>query len=856
MTITLSPLSQPITASIDIPGSKSYTNRALLLAALTIDPVTIINPLLSDDTKAMISCLQSLGIDITVSPDRIVVSGSIADVTKQDYTLDADISGITIRFITALATIIPGTKTIRGKEGLNKRPIKDLVDGLRQLGADITYLDKEGFPPICVHSNKLTAQQILLNGKISSQFLSSILMIAPLIGDLTINIKGEQISKPYIDMTIDTMRQFGVIIENNTYQSYQIRQQAYRTNKYLVEGDFSSAGYFFAIAALTKSTIILKNLTSDSQQADRKLLSVLEKMGSTILAAENEITITGNGIKAMEIDVTNFPDQAQTLAILAAFADGKTVLKGVQSLRVKETERVLALQKELKKMGIETEATHDTLTIHGGQPHPATIDTYGDHRMAMSFAVAGTMLSGMKINNPDVVSKTFPTFWEKLNQIGIKTTDDEKTNIVLIGMRGSGKSTIGKMLAEKLKKHFVDLDFILEQSEGMKVAQIVKKHGWDYFRKKESAIAQELATQTNTVIATGGGVVLNKENITALQQKGLIVFLTAPVKALLDRIGDDPNRAALIDKKTKKEEMEIVWNERKNLYQQAADITIDTATGTEEKAVQDIFAALPKTHCVVIGDPVAHSLSPQMHNAGFNELGLNFFFTAKRVTKDNLADFINEVREKNIRGVSVTLPHKIDVIKYVDELDESAKKIGAINTIVNNHGRLKGYNTDWIGIVVPIEKRTTLAGKKVAIIGASGAARACAYGVTSQGATIEIYNRTVEKAKALAKEFDGKAFSLTQLENVKNADIIINTTPIGMEPHTNESPIPKDHLSKQQIIFDVIYTPRETKLLKDAREKKATIIHGTEMFLEQGITQFELYTGQHAPIEEMKKALI
>lgn len=591
-TTEIVPLQESITASISIPGSKSYTNRALLLAALTDNPVTIKNPLFSDDTKAMIACLKSLGVEINSSEKEIKVVGSVKDITNKEYDLNAEYSGTTIRFILALSTIIPGIKTIQGKEGLNKRPIKDLVDALQQLGAEIEYLDKEGFPPLRVTSTTVNPGAVFMNGEISSQYLSAILMIAPLVGDVTIAIKGDQISKPYIDMTIDTMKQFSVTITNNDYLAYTITKQQYNASEYLVEGDFSSAGYFFAIAALTKSTITLKNLNADSKQADKKLLEVLEKMGSQISYGENEITIKGNGVQPMEIDVTDFPDQAQTLAVLAAFADGTTVLKGVQSLRVKETERVVAVQRELEKMGIKTTSTNDTLTITGGNPKAAAIDTYGDHRMAMSFAVAGTKLAGMKINNPEVVTKTFPNFWNKLGEIGVQTKNEMKTNIVLIGMRGSGKSTIGKMLAEKLGKSFTDLDSMLEEKEGMTVAKIVAKNGWEYFREKESVIAQKAAQTTNTVIATGGGVILNEENTKALKQNGTVIYLSAPTDVLIARIGDDPNRAALTDKKTKQEEMEQVFHERKSLYEQAADIMIETSNQTEEQTVEEIISRL------------------------------------------------------------------------------------------------------------------------------------------------------------------------------------------------------------------------------------------------------------------------
>lgn len=418
----LTPLHKSVIATVSIPGSKSYTNRALIMAALTKGPVKLINPLVSDDTEAMISCLEEVGIKIQKEENAFIVENDISSIKDQQYDLFARISGTTIRFILALACIIPGTKKVYGAEGLNKRPIGHLVDGLKQLGADISYEDKEGYPPVVVASNKLTNGTIRLNGDVSSQFFSALLMIAPVIGDVTIEVEGNQISKSYIDITISMMKEWGVTVENQNYQKYVIKgnNQSYAMKEYVIEGDFSAAGYFFAIGALTQSTITLQNMNAESVQGDKQFLDILEKMGNDGKCAENEITIIGKGVKVVEVDMEQCPDQAQTLAVLAAFAPGKTVMKGIRSLRVKETERVKALETELAKMGIKTESTHDTLTIYGGNPKAATIDTYGDHRMAMSFAVAGTKLSGMKINNPDVVNKTFPDFWEKLDELHLK----------------------------------------------------------------------------------------------------------------------------------------------------------------------------------------------------------------------------------------------------------------------------------------------------------------------------------------------------------------------------------------------------------------------------------------------------
>lgn len=261
---------------------------------------------------------------------------------------------------------------------------------------------------------------------------------------------------------------------------------------------------------------------------------------------------------------------------------------------------------------------------------------------------------------------------------------------------------------------------------------------------------------------------------------------------------------------------------------------------------------------MVIGDPIEHSLSPLMHNIGYEALGIEAKFTyfASRVKINDLADFIKGLKAMNIRGVSCTIPHKNEVIKYIDEIDDIAQKIGAVNTIVNDDGLLKGYNTDWQGIIKPLEKITLVKNKTVALIGAGGAARAAAYAVAHSGAKLQIYNRTLKKAEELTREFGGSAHSTANLEDLKNADIIINATSVGLYPLLRETPVPKKFINKKHIVFDLVYTPYETQLLKDAREQGAEIIHGVEMFIYQGAEQFKLYTGHDAPVKEMRKAVI
>lgn len=393
------PLQKSVKISLKIPSSKSLTNRALILATLSKNKVKIKNLLLSDDTKAMFNCLKILKRKSKV------------------FNLNVKLSGTTMRFILALSCLTLGKKKIYGEEALNKRPIKDLVDGLKQLGAKIDYLKNEGFPPVLVNSANLKDGTIKMKGDVSSQYISALLMISPVVGNIKIKVSGEQTSKPYIDMTIDLMKKFGVRVINKNYKEYFIPKQTLHIKEYSVEGDFSSAGYFFAAAALTGSTINLKNLNAKSKQADLRFVEILNKMGNKITYKKDEIRIEGSFIRALTVDMTDCPDQIPTLAVLASFAKGETKIIGIKSLRVKETDRVSAARAELLKMGIKTKEDLNTLTIFGGSPRGAEIDTYGDHRMAMSFSLAGLKIPGIVIKNPEVVSKTYPSFWKDFKKI-------------------------------------------------------------------------------------------------------------------------------------------------------------------------------------------------------------------------------------------------------------------------------------------------------------------------------------------------------------------------------------------------------------------------------------------------------
>ncbi len=263
--------------------------------------------------------------------------------------------------------------------------------------------------------------------------------------------------------------------------------------------------------------------------------------------------------------------------------------------------------------------------------------------------------------------------------------------------------------------------------------------------------------------------------------------------------------------------------------------------------------------CMIIGDPVEHSLSPAMHNKAYEALGIDdeFVYVGARVKTEDVKDVVKAVAAMGIRGLTCTIPHKVEIMKYLDKkyIDPIALKIGAVNTIVNDDGILRGYNTDWIGVLKPFEQVIGLKGKSVAILGAGGVARAMAYAMSSSGAFFTVFNRTLEKAEDLSRDFGGQARSYKDIEQVRQMDIILNATPLGMNPFGNETPLPKQYISKKQIVFDAIYSPFETRLLREAREQGAKVIHGVDMLLYQGTAQFELYTGRKAPEGVMRRVL-
>lgn len=389
----------------------------------------------SRDCEALIAALRLLGITLeTPTSDTIIVKGGRSVLTPYRGTIDVGPAGTTMRFLTALCAGIPGADIIlQGSERMHVRPIKALVAALRQAGAQIDYIGLEGCPPLRIYSSApLRGCALSIDGTTSSQFVSALLLASPLFEQgLELSIIGRQISTSYIDMTLQGMQDFGVLAEHSDYTTIRLSAgQRYTARTYQVEGDASGASYLWAMAAISGGTVTVKNINPESAQGDIGFVGLLAQMGCTVTKSFDSITVSGpRQLQAIEADMERMPDTAQTLAVVAAFAHGNTTLRGLQTLRIKETDRIAALHAELAKLGILSTPGPDYLIVEGGRPRGARIATYEDHRMAMSFAVCAAAIDGMCIEEPGVVEKSFPSFWSILNQLGIASRHDACDNV-------------------------------------------------------------------------------------------------------------------------------------------------------------------------------------------------------------------------------------------------------------------------------------------------------------------------------------------------------------------------------------------------------------------------------------------
>jgi len=387
------------TFEITVPGSKSLTNRALIMASLADGISVIKGASKSDDSLILIKALKKLGVVITEDDNKLKVVGNNGNFKALNGRLYVGNAGTTARFLTSLIILVPGRIIIIKSKRMKIRPMKELDEALK----------------------KIKTGKVSVRGNISSQFISALMMIAPVLEKgLAIKIIGKLVSRSYVDMTIDLLNKFGVNVFQHGDEFVIEKNQKLKPVVYEVEGDASGASYFWAMAAITGIKIRVKNINPLSCQGDIKFVDILQKMGCFVKKNIKESWIEIQGpklLKAVEADMNLMPDTAQTLAVVAAFAVGKTKITGLSTLRIKETDRLSAVKNELSKMKIKSEITDESITITGGRPQKAVVKTYGDHRMAMAFAVAKSRIPELEIKNPEVVSKSFPEFWKKFRSI-------------------------------------------------------------------------------------------------------------------------------------------------------------------------------------------------------------------------------------------------------------------------------------------------------------------------------------------------------------------------------------------------------------------------------------------------------
>ncbi|ECF7066890.1 3-phosphoshikimate 1-carboxyvinyltransferase [Salmonella enterica subsp. enterica] len=417
--LTLQPIAR-VDGAINLPGSKSVSNRALLLAALACGKTVLTNLLDSDDVRHMLNALSALGINYTLSADR-----SRCDITGNGGALRAPgalelflgNAGTAMRPLAAALCLGQNEIVLTGEPRMKERPIGHLVDALRQGGANIDYLEQENYPPLRLRGG-FTGGDVEVDGSVSSQFLTALLMTAPLAPkDTIIHVKGELVSKPYIDITLNLMKTFGVEIANHHYQQFIVKGgQQYRSpGRYLVEGDASSASYFLAAGAIKGGTVKVTGIGRNSMQGDIRFADVLEKMGATITWGDDFIACTRGELHAIDMDMNHIPDAAMTIATTALFAKGTTTLRNIYNWRVKETDRLFAMATELRKVGAEVEEGHDYIRITPpAKLHHADIGTYNDHRMAMCFSLVALSDTPVTILDPKCTAKTFPDYFEQL----------------------------------------------------------------------------------------------------------------------------------------------------------------------------------------------------------------------------------------------------------------------------------------------------------------------------------------------------------------------------------------------------------------------------------------------------------
>lgn len=507
----------PLDAELILPGSKSHANRSIICAALAEGTTEIHGATACDDVEVMVENLKAMGFRIEWTDKTcgvLTVHGGIPH-GGGGGTLDCHNAGTTIRFLTSVAALVPGAWTLTGDKHMQSRPIHDLTSALRTLGTEIQ--ENNNCPPLTVHGGTMTGSTVELKADVSSQYLSSLMMIAPVLPHgLTIRLTGDLTSEGYIELTMKTMSDFGIQIDRKE-NTFIIQHQKYIAKSvYNIEGDWSSAGAWLVLEALSKSRIKLPNLSASSLQSDRELPDVIARLQTK-----------GN----KTIDVSRIPDQLMNLAVLAAYREGTTKFVGAKNLRVKECDRLHVLTAELRKAGVSITEQDDGVTVIGGTlpANGVTLDPHDDHRMAMCFAILGLMRGGINILNADCVKKSYPSFF-----LDLEGLIQSNVPLTIVGMRGVGKSSFGRKIASKLNIKHEDSDHLFEDAYGP-IKLYISKNGWDEFRQREEEIIEQ-ALRPGIVLSIGGGSLTSKKTRKLIKEKSVAIWLQARETELIKRL--------------------------------------------------------------------------------------------------------------------------------------------------------------------------------------------------------------------------------------------------------------------------------------------------------------------------------
>jgi 3-phosphoshikimate 1-carboxyvinyltransferase len=409
-----------IKAEVSVPGSKSITQRALIAAALADGESTLIGPLESEDTQYTAGALQQMGVTVDKEEHRWTVQGNGGKIATPGKEIFLGNNGTATRFLTSVAALGTGVFKISGDERMAERPILPLMQALKGWGVDIASINNNGCPPLLIKADGLSGGKTILPEGKSSQYLSSMLLVGPYARqEAELDVEGEILSLPYVFMTLAVMDAFGIRVEaNEAFNSYKIPQGTYNAREYAIEGDASNASYFYAAAAVTGGEVTVPNVPVPSLQGDAAFVALLARMGCQINKTGEGLMVSGpEELKGITIDMADMPDVVPTLAVVASQAKGRTTIKNIAHLRIKECDRLHVMAVELAKMGVRVRELDDALIIEGKDPdvpmHGAEINTYNDHRIAMSFAVAGLTVPGVKVLGEECVAKSFPDFWER-----------------------------------------------------------------------------------------------------------------------------------------------------------------------------------------------------------------------------------------------------------------------------------------------------------------------------------------------------------------------------------------------------------------------------------------------------------